>query len=263
VRQHSASRKSTHGPPARRALHRHYNRGVNPEEFLTEERYTVNAKVADDALQADPRADVPGADGRYRRDQGKPWGYSRHASQMWERPATQCWAPFCRSASRRSGSTGAKITRSKRLVAPTQHAAQARWSGRGHLLYRAGPDAKDRQALRGEVRVASGNPLAGLFPGLRRADECCTPHGPPWYVRSSPPKRPPPTATAAVATRADYRELKEKGLPSTANWWPASTAPCANTGASRGPERAWRTTRQYASKRADLPGTCGIGLNQD
>jgi hypothetical protein len=231
-----------------------YNRGVNPEAFLYDEKFPNNAKVLMMLFKRIRELDVPEMmAGIIAETKGKPWGYYKDMSrQLWDEarhtmmgevgftslgidwrtiPITWTWS----------------LNLNTQLTAMERHAVL--------FFIEQGLMPRTGKRFEWEVGMASGDPLAGLFQDYDWADEVLhAAIGRQWYVKDF---ANPKEATAYgdrcwSKIASDYRELKEKGLTEHRNWWPeVYRAACKHWGIEPDAKvLAYNTT--YESTRADL-----------
>jgi hypothetical protein len=231
-----------------------YNRGVNPEAFLYDEKYPNSAKVLMMLFKRIRELDVPEMmAGIIAETKGKPWGYYKDMGrQLWDeaRHAMMGEVGFTRL-----GIDWRKIpiTWTWSLNLNTQLKAMERHAVLFFIEQGLMPRTGKRYEW--EVGVASGDPLAGLFQDYDWADEVLhAAIGRQWYVKefASPKEATAYGDRCWSQIASDYRPLLEKGLTQHRNWWPdVYRAACQQWGIEPDPAvLAYDTT--YESKRADL-----------
>jgi hypothetical protein len=231
-----------------------YNRGVNPEAFLYDERFPNNAKVLMMLFKRIRELDVPEMmAGIIAETRGKPWGYYRDMSrQLWDESRHAMMGEVGFTA---LGIDWRKIpiTWTWSLNLNTQLKAMERHAVLFFIEQGLMPRTGKRYEW--EVGVASGDPLAGLFQDYDWADEVLhAAIGRQWYVKDFAN----PKEAIAYGDRcwsqiaSDYRPLLDKGLTGHRNWWPdVYRTACRHWGIEPDPQvLAYDTT--YEGKRADL-----------
>ncbi len=231
-----------------------YNRGVNPEAFLYDERFPKNAKVLMMFFKRIREIDVPEMmAGIIAETKGKPWGYYREMSrQLWDE-ARHAMMGEVGFTSLGIDWRQIPITWTFSLNLNTQLSAIERHA----VLFfiEQGLMPKTGKRYEWEVGAASGDALSGLFQDYDWADEVLhAAIGRNWYVKEFEN----PKEAIAYGDRcwskiaSDYKTLLETGLTQHRNWWPeVYLAACRHWGIAPDPKvLAFNTT--YESKRADL-----------
>jgi hypothetical protein len=238
-----------------------WNQGVNAEAFLYDETKPAQAKVLMMLFKRLREIDVPEMmAGIIAQTPGKPWGYYRDMSrQVWDeaRHAMMGEVGFVALG---VDWTKARITWNWSYRLNTECTPLERHG----VLYFIEQGLMPRTGKRYEFEVASesGIPLAATIQDFDWADEVLHSQiGREWYVKQFDSLQAALAFGDAAWTKitSNWTTVKEQGLTTHANWWPAIyEQACVAAGVDPDPAvLAYDET--YEGKRADLKGVVGEG----
>lgn len=231
-----------------------YNGGVNPEAFLYNPKYPVDAKVLMMFYKRLREIDVPEMMATILHDQkDKPWDFRRAmVRQLWDEARHALMGEVGFNA---LGIDWRKIpinftwslNLNTQLSATERHAVL--------FFIEQGLMTRTGKRYEWEVALSSGNALAGLFQDYDWADEVLhAAIGREWYVSqfASPQEATEYGDRCWSRVMSHWSEVKEKGLTEHRNWWADLYKEyCASRGIEPDPEvLAFNET--YETVRADL-----------